>query len=503
VKIINLSLIDPDFNQKFKTKNVEPEKKDEKLVVDLMAKKKNDFIDAKMRECLPVILPKGRMAEKLKLAHPYNMFLTTVTDSPQTHTEMSSVTFLELFDSSLGELESTVQFNFMIDINWLIAQYTFARCQHLPLLIFHGSDDSDELENINAKMKNVMAVKVKINTPYGCHHTKMALHFYKDKSMRIFISTANLYADDWHNRVQGIWISDKLPALDDEENDGESKTYFKSDFIKFLKTYNIPKMQPVIEQVKKIDFGSVNVFFISSTPGTHINTGTGIEYGHPKIGALLSKHSAKIKDSSSINMQASSIGNLGPSPNTYLCGEIASSFGKDCDNVNLRKASNVKVIYPTLNNVLNSYDHILGGGCLPYNEETNKKQLWLKNYLYQWKSSSRNRTRSMPHIKTYCRFDSDDGLYWFILTSANLSRSAMGSLNKTGLAKSLRINSFEAGVLFFPRIIINNDTFPMNEEQKHRIQAPIFQLPYDVPINYKHDIDDVPFCSQHLAAYLA
>ena len=71
-------------------------------------------LDAAMKKYLHVIMPKGKMAAKLKNAAPYNIFLTTVTDSKPTHTDPLSVTFLELLDPSLGELESSVQFNFMV-----------------------------------------------------------------------------------------------------------------------------------------------------------------------------------------------------------------------------------------------------------------------------------------------------------------------------------------------------------------------------------------------------
>lgn len=71
-------------------------------------------LDAAMKKYLHVINPKGKMAEKLKNAAPYNIFLTTVTDSKATHSDPLSVTFLELLDPSLGELESSVQFNFMV-----------------------------------------------------------------------------------------------------------------------------------------------------------------------------------------------------------------------------------------------------------------------------------------------------------------------------------------------------------------------------------------------------
>lgn len=464
---------------------------------------KEEQLEAAMHRFLPVILPKGRMAEKLK-ASPYNMFLTTVTAAPETHSDPLSITFQELLDPSLGELESSVQFNFMVDVGWLLAQYAFAKCIQQPLLILYGQD-MPGLSDINKKRANVTAIKVNIPTPIGCHHTKMMLIFYKDKSLRVVVSTANLYEDDWNNRTQGLWISEKIPALPEGvsyTSHGESTTNFRQDLMLYLIHYNIPKLQPIIARIRESNFSSVKVFFVSSVPGSHRDTGKGIYYGHPRVSTLLSKNCAPIDDSIPIILQASSIGSLGASPNSYLTGEIVSSFKKDSAPIGIRRVPTVKLIYPSLNNVLSSHDGISGGGCLPYDGKTHDKQRWLNDYLYQWKSSSRNRNNAMPHIKSYCRY-SDRGLYWFILTSANISRSAWGALNKNNkiLNPTLRINSYEAGVAFFPRIILDKDRFPMNEGQR-KDSSPIFKLPFDIPPT-PFSKDDVPYCAEYLKAYLA
>lgn len=73
-----------------------------------------------------VVAPKGQMMKKLEAAAPYNFFLTAITDSKPTHSQPETVTFMELLDESLGELESSVQINFMVDISWLMANYYFA-----------------------------------------------------------------------------------------------------------------------------------------------------------------------------------------------------------------------------------------------------------------------------------------------------------------------------------------------------------------------------------------
>lgn len=481
--------------------------KDEKVDVNPSSSEReytDEQLEKLRRRFLPVNVPRGRMAQKLKDSAPYNIFLTTISSAPETHNEPLSVTFQELLDPSLGELESSVQINFMVEIAWLLAQYTFARCNKLPMLILYG-DEEAQLRDIQKKKPNVTSIKVNLPGPIGVHHTKMMLFFYKDNSMRVVVSTANLYEDDWHNRVQGLWISDKLPALPEgtsHVSHGESVTGFREDLMRYLIAYDIGKLQPIIARIRRTDFSGVKVFFVFSVPGSHRDSSKGIYYGHPRIGTLLSTHSAPIDDSNPIMLQSSSIGSLGPNANSWLWSEIAASFRRDSAPVGLRRLPQTKLVYPSLNNVLSSHDGIAGGGCLPYDGRTHEKQTWLKQYLYQWKANSRNRNRAMPHIKSYFRYN-DRGLYWFILTSANLSRSAWGSYNKgnKSLNPTLRINSYEAGVMLFPRIMIEKDRFPLSvEHQKDSI--PIFRLPYDLP-PLPYGPHDVPYCAEYLKSHIA
>mmetsp|Transcript_14026 Transcript_14026/g.56488 ORF Transcript_14026/g.56488 Transcript_14026/m.56488 type:complete len:80 (-) Transcript_14026:2867-3106(-) len=57
---------------------------------------------------------------------------------------------------------------------------------------------------------------------------------------------------------------------------------------------------------------------------------------------------------------------------------------------------------------------------------------------------------AMPHITTFLRH-SDGKLHFFMLTSANLSRTTWGKLEKGG--SQLFIRSFELGVLFLPSFL--------------------------------------------------
>lgn len=112
-------------------------------------------------------------------------------------------------------------------------------------------------------------------------------------------------------------------------------------------------------------------------------------------------------------------------------------------------------------------------------------------FCSRWKSHHRHRSQAMPHIKTYCRWSSE-GLYWFLLTSANLSKSAWGNLTKSSIQPSLRINSYEAGVLFIPKFIIGQSTFKMDTDESSTTSDKPFPMPYDVPLT-PYASDDSPF----------
>lgn len=459
-----------------------------------LAAQLNDIpvIPPKLQEFFPLVLPRGQMSEKLRRAAPYNMFLTAVTASAQTHSQPSFITFLDLLDASLGELESSVQINFTVSIGWLFAQYTVANVNRLPLIILYGQEE-EQLRNVNQIFPNIQSFMIQVPAEYGCHHAKVMLFFYKDKSMRVVVSTANLYKDDWANRVQGLWVSERLPSFKHGSEGGESVTNFREDLVHYLENYRNPTLQPYIERIKNSDFSSVNVFLITSIPGAH----KGDTYGHPRLGKLLKQHSAPIDVKHSIIMQSSSLGNYGNSAAAYLTGEVTRTFKMDSGPVRVQGSPTIKLIYPSLSNVQNSHDGILGGGCLPYHQASQDRQRWLNQYLYQWKSESRNCDRAMPHIKSYCRY-SDEGLFWFALTSHNISKSAWGVTKRINQREwALHINSYEAGVVFFPRIILDGqDTFPMNATQQ-RNNTPIFQLPYDLP-PVPYEPNDVPFCIEYM-----
>lgn len=482
-----------DRRQAFGAKN--PEKMRAASLPPKAVKVEMPVISPELRRFIPVVVPRGRMAEKLKQSAPYNFFMTTISSSTITHNDPLSLTFLELLDPSLGDLESSIQINFEVHAEWLLAQYSAAKLLHLPLVILFGTNDPLLMDNnVNRRYPNINSFFIKVPGPIGCHHAKVMLFFYKDRSMRVVVSTANLYHGDWHNHVQGLWISDRLPALPHGTNDlsaGESVTMFRRDLVNFLSNYGNPMINAYMERIKKSDFSSIKVFLITAIPGSHRNDA----HGHSRLETLLEENSAPVPVQHPVIMQSSSLGNFGRSAADYLSGEIVGAMKKHSGAVRIERSPEFKLIYPSLSNVKRSHDGLLGGGCLPYSRGAHNRQPWLNQYLYQWKCISRNRDRAMPHIKSYCRYSDEEGIYWFVLTSANMSKSAWG-VKRGG---TLNINSYEAGVAFFPRLILNKEVFPMKPQQQQG-GDPIFKLPFDVPLVPYGD-DDTPYCMDDGQAY--
>lgn len=290
-------------------------------------------------------------------------------------------------------------------------------------------------------------------------------------------------------------MSDKLKMLPDGEDTvaGESKTGFRNDLLKYLSSYKLPQLQPWLIRIRKTDFSSINVFLVTSIPGTYSKTLDGFPHGHGRVSYLLSKHATSIDDSSYIVAQSSSLGSFGKNPSFWLTSEFVNSFRKDNQLLGLRKMPSIRVIYPSYSNVLQSHDGLIGGGCLPYGNQVNQKQLWLQDFLYQWKANCSHRSKAMPHIKTYTRW-SDKKQFWFILTSANLSKGAWGTLSKIKINPTMRINNYEAGVMFLPKFVTKTEYFSMDPSDT---STPVFPQLYDIPLT-KYAIDDTPFLSDLL-----
>ncbi|XP_003247207.1 probable tyrosyl-DNA phosphodiesterase isoform X2 [Acyrthosiphon pisum] len=428
---------------------------------------------------------KGMVDKKLEKSEPYRIFMSPIACDPGTHNEESTLSFAELLDKSLGDLSESLHLNFMVELGWLFAQYfiTDQRGKKMTLLYERCDEDIDELHK-KKKLLNVRHKKIINKNAFGHQHSKVSMFAYADGSLRVVVMSANLCEDDWTKYAQGIWVSPKFPLKEeDDKSDGNSQTDFKIDILRYLNSFREPSLVPWIQKIEKVDFSQANV------PGKH----TEPLWGHLYLKNILKKHACLpfcVPSEWPIIAQCSSLGSLGTTDEEWLKSEFVESLSAStyCDDTDTdNDPIPFHLIYPSVKNVLNSWDGALGGICLPYNKILHEKQLWLKKYMCLWQCHSRKRTKAMPHIKTYCRISPClTEMSWFLLGSANLSKAAWGRKLKSD-EQSNFIMAHEAGVLFLPQFLIGSDTFPIDETEPNKF--PYFSLPFDLPLAGYSDTD--------------
>lgn len=311
----------------------------------------------------------------------------------------------------------------------------------------------------------------------------MALLGYEDGSLRVVVHTGNLIESDWENRTQGLWISPRCPT---DGPPADSATGFRKDLVRYLEAYSVPELRPWIDKIRKSNMSAINVFLVPSVPASHRDHDAAL-WGHPHLASLLREH-AVVEDSTDgqIVVQCSSIGSLGATALHWLQGELGYSMAASHGSA-VPQFPCIKVVYPCYEDVASSVDGLLGGGCLPYSKQGHAKQPWLQSFLHQWRSEGVGRSRCMPHIKSYVRLSQDlERASWFVLTSANLSKAAWGLKTKSN---SLMIQSFEVGVLFLPKYVLNG--------KKSFVLGQDLHLPYDIPLT-RYGPKDVPWFMDNL-----
>lgn len=449
-----------------------------------------------------IICSSDTMASKLEKASPYSIFFIKVPKAVETMTQKNTITFTDLLCPSLGQLKFSLQLNFMIDIMWLMEQYQARGVHKIPLTILYGYEFPDMEKYMVKFLPNVTYHLVKMKDPFGTHHSKVGLYAYADGSLRIVVSTANLYYEDWNHYNQGLWVSPTCKPLPEGSpvTDGDSSTKFKTTLIKYLQAYNIPCLKEWIDLVKTVNFSHIKIFLVTSIPGKHYPQSDG-SHVH-RVTDILSKHCtlpSKLTAQSEgplawgINAQASTIGSLGKTPAEWLRSVMLRTLATHKQGqATANSQATINVIYPTVENVMTSYFGAEGGGCLPYAKNIHEKQKWLKDYLHEWKADFMHRTRVMPHIKTYCRVSPClSKLAWFLLTSANISKAAWGGNIQKDSAVYVR--SYEVGVMFVP-VLFGEDYFSISADEdltKGKVQFPLI---YDLPLT-SYGSSDYPWCN--------
>ncbi|KAH9631809.1 hypothetical protein HF086_005812 [Spodoptera exigua] len=180
-----------------------------------------------------------------------------------------------------------------------------------------------------------------------------------------------------------LWFSPSCPELpaDSMPHEGESPTMFKKSLLRYLNNYHLPNLAFYVDRVKRCNFSHINVFLVASVPGSHFD----LDWGMTRVGSLLRQHCCIPPEETKnwpLIAQASSIGSYGKEPKLWLTGDFLHNFTKIKNQSQLLSTPpELKIVYPSLENVRQSHDNLLGGGCLPYAGDAHAKQPWLNSFL--------------------------------------------------------------------------------------------------------------------------
>ncbi|XP_028767822.1 tyrosyl-DNA phosphodiesterase 1 isoform X2 [Neltuma alba] len=373
---------------------------------------------------------------------PSTFRLLSVKGLPQ----WANTSCVSINDVIQGDIRVAVLSNYMVDIDWLIpACPALSKIPHV--LVIHGESDGKRI-----KPASWILHKPPLPISFGTHHSKAMILVYP-QGVRVIVHTANLIYVDWNNKSQGLWMQD-FPWKD--QNNPTKGSGFENDLIEYLNVLKWPEFSVMLPSLgnfsispsffKKFDYSNAVVRLVASVPGYH--TGTSLKrWGHMKLKSLL--HDCTFDEefkNSPIVYQFSSLGSLDEKWMTELTSSMSAGFSEDKAPLGIGKP---QMIFPTVEDVRCSLEGYAAGSAIP-SPLKNVEKDFLKKYWAKWKADHTGRSRAMPHIKTFTRYNGQN-LAWFLLTSANLSKAAWGALQKNN--SQLMIRSYELGVLFLPSLL--------------------------------------------------
>ena len=458
-----------------------------------------------------ILAANGNFAIRTSLNHrtlPSPISLTKIRDLPVS-ANIDTVSIHDILGNPL--LKEVWIFNFCFDVNWLMQFFDSDVRALVKVKIIHGSwrqEDGNRIaiEEACRQWPNVEHYKAYLPDQFGTHHSKMFVMFSHDDTAEVIIHTANMLMKDWTNMTQAVWRSGPLEKVDkqaDTIGPIGSGTRFKQDLLSYLKAYG-KTAKDLHKQLQDYDFSHIRGALVGSVPLKLSNnqkesTEKQQLWGYLQLREVLShvekqrsQKSAKHQKQDSsphLVIQVSSIATL---PNKWLENLV------QCTNP--PSASTQKpysIIYPTPSNVAASLDGYAAGGSIHTKTQSasHLNQIAeLKPHLCQWtrgpvETSRAERELAAPHIKTYIQYNQkptaealrkgEVEVDWALLTSANLSVQAWGSLPRAsgGDKGQVVIQSFEIGVLVWPELF--DDDFDeedgVDERQGTKVRmVPVF-----------------------------
>ncbi|KAH9104914.1 hypothetical protein AeMF1_019144 [Aphanomyces euteiches] len=417
-----------------------------------------------------------RQAKRAKVEKQLGFRLTSLRSgtSTQNRETQSLATLLD------GAFTEAILTNYKVDVDWLFAQS--ARLQVAPVLLVHGSSPAS-MSEASRQFKNVTVIAPPLPIPYGTHHTKMMILFF-DTFVRVAIFTANFVAGDWESKTQGVWMQEFPRRGSDASSDS---SVFQSDLLDYMSSLGPAVAKLCQDKFPLYDFSKAEVLLVSSVPGIYRSPAEMEKYGHLRMKRLFQRSRLSRSQDHPLICQYSSLGSL---DEKWLVEFFKSMTGATSAVESPIPAGKLHCIWPSVAAVQNSIQGWDAGRSLPCSIKNMKP--FLHKYLRAWDPPEElHRRNAMPHIKSYTTLDPNTrALDYVLLTSANLSKAAWGTLQKNNT--QFMIRSYELGVLFLPTEDVPNLRFA--HESCVEPASLYFPLPFRWPPTRYNSKTEEPWC---------
>uniref|UniRef100_A0A0N5BE10 Tyrosyl-DNA phosphodiesterase n=1 Tax=Strongyloides papillosus TaxID=174720 RepID=A0A0N5BE10_STREA len=318
--------------------------------------------------------------------------------------------------------------------------------ENTTLIIGVGRDIIKAVKEQEHENKSIKRKYVPME-PYASHHCKLSIFFDHENRPHVAIMTGNLEEDEWSSITQALYYAKGEEKAHDYES---SKDMFLIDLLQYLESgyknqiFFEETIQPLMNNLKCWSFLHIKDRLIFSIYDTKIPKFMK-DYSINKIKLLLEENKEKLREISYFVVQCSSIGFMGISERKWLIDR----FLKNITNGQLNSLNDLKIIYPSLDDVRNSINGYRNGNLFPYTKRNKEKQgKYINPCLHRWSSENLKRTLYLPHLKTYTAFDSNNEPIYQIVGSQNLSKAAWGEIDDYG---TFVMKNYEIGVFTLDR----------------------------------------------------
>lgn len=346
-------------------------------------------------------------------------------------------------------LQQVVLCAFTMDFDWIAAKLDLARNQWLPLVAISHWEDKN-LESLVPH--RVMTGPEEVS---NIMHAKFMILFYPGW-IRLVIMTANLRGWDWGEQggiVENTVFLIDLPLCTSYHDPDEllrMPTKFQNDFTEFVSMMRTPPH--VIEKLDAYDWSATKDLIFVHSEGRNTRGRRMASVGISGLGAKLQAAGFSYNGDIQVDYAASTVGVL----TTDLLAEMYSAFqGKEVSADKKSKAEidqvkeNVRIYYPSTSTVLASK----GGRNAAKTFGWYPKNLFgasnfIKGMAHDYKSVRKGCLSHNKLVFVQPKDKAIKGRPWVYIGSANLTRSAWGSMKRSlGGTEWLEGENWECGVI--------------------------------------------------------